>query len=421
MTIPAWKGSGLIDPHAQISYQGAFRLPDDDGLGEDWSYAHRGLAFYPQGNSGYNPNAELPGSLYGFGHNLHDQIGEISIPIPVRSAIPDELPRARTLQPLVNIFPNIYAGNSTPPGGSDQKSLGLAYHAGGNGIGPGLYYTISNYYGTDTSAVVMGYFDLDLTKATAGWHVGGLPPDNVNPGLISMAALAAPSGWANAYTGGRSLIVGSGYISGIGLPSAGPTLYAVAPWSGGGLPENGGYAGAVELLKYGENVTLNQSVNFSWGEYVDGGVWMNAGSQSALVLSHRRNFGDWWYGFTTGTWNSEYNIPEPLFGSHGIAVTQWKTGLLFYNPDDLARVAQGTMESHEPLPYAGFDLSQYSLVEGGGGVSGGLAFDEANGYLYFIEYNGDPGYEFGYSLIHVFQVTQAAGTSNPAVQSLLLE
>ena len=419
VTIPAWKGSGLIDPHGQISYQGAFRLPDDDGLGESWAYAHRDLTFYPQGNPGYNPETELPGSLYGYGHNLRDQIAEISIPIPVRSTNPAELPRAGTLQALVNIFPNIYSGSSTPPGGSDQKSLGLAYHSGGNGVGPRLYYTISNYYGTDTSALVMGAFDLDLTTATAGWHVGGLPPANVNTGLIAMVALTVPSGWANAYTGGRSLIVGCGYLSGIGLPSAGPSLYAVAPWSGGNLPANGGYTDAVELLKYGEDLTLNQGVNFSWGEYVDGGVWMSAGSRSAIVLSYRHNFGDWWYGFTSGTHNTEYDIPEPDFGSHGIAVTQWKTGLLFYNPDDLARVAQGTMESYEPLPYAGFDLAQYSLVDGG--ESGGLAFDEANGYLYFIDYNGDPGYEFGYSLIHVFKVTRGAGTSNPAVHSLLLE
>jgi len=199
--------------------------------------------------------------------------------------------------------------------------------------------------------------------------------------------------------------VGSGYIPGMGLPSGGPSLYAVAPWETGGLPANGSFCSAVELLRYSsEDPSLNHNINFHWGQYAEGGAWMTNGSQAAVVLSYRRIQGDWWYGFVTGILNSEYNIPEPDFGDHGLGVTRWRTGLLFYNPADLAAVAHGIKESHEPLPYTGYDLSRFSLVDGGGAVSGGFTFDPANGYLYFIDMNGDPGYDWGYGLIHVWQL-----------------
>ena len=169
----------MINPFDAMDYQGAFRLPDDDGMGEEWAYAHRGLTFYPDGNSEYNPASELPGSL--FAVNLNDEIGEISIPIPVDSDNAGDLPRATTLQDPVDLWPEIYSGSSTPDGGAD-KTLAIGYHPAANGIDEYIYYAVSNYYGTDPDAPCMGRFDLDLTEGVGAWHVGAAPPDNVFPG-----------------------------------------------------------------------------------------------------------------------------------------------------------------------------------------------------------------------------------------------
>ncbi len=114
-----------------------------------------------------------------------------------------------------------------------------------------------------------------------------------------------------------------------------------------------------------------------------------------------------------GVFHSVIDIPEPPFGSRGNGSTQWKTGLMFYNPNDLAAVASGTMLPHEPKAYAVFDLDQFSMKEvGGDGVAGAIAFDSENKYLYFIEHNGDPGYEWGYSMIHVWKLVPASQPSS---------
>ncbi len=407
VNTPSWQASDVINPFDAMDYQGAFRLPDDDGMGEEWAYAHRGLTFYPGGNSGYNPASELPGSL--FAVKLNDEIGEISIPIPVDSDNAGDLPRATTLQDPVDLWPEIYSGSSTPEGGAD-KTLAIGYHPAANGIDEQIYYTVSNYYGTDPDAPCMGRFDLDLTEGVGAWHVGAAPPNNVFPGLISAIMFSAPETWAATHTGGRSLIVGNTYISGSSVPSNGPSLYAVAPWETGALPANGGYTNAVELLKYGASEDYeHRSINYSWDEFGQGGAWLTTGSQSAVAISYRRSVGDTWYGYDNGVQNCEYDIPEPPFGSHGTGATDWEASLLFYNPADLEDVASGAMDSWDPLPYACYNMAPFSLVENGGARAGAIAYDSNNGYIYFIDHNGDPGYEYGYSIIHAWRIMEKIG------------
>jgi len=229
--------------------------------------------------------------------------------------------------------------------------------------------------------------------------------------LISTTVFQAPQSWATTHTGGRSLIIGNTYISGCGVPSNGPSLYAVAPWESGNLPENGEFVSAVELLRYSSNGELdNRNINSSWDEFSEGGAFLTVMDQSAVAISYRRSMGDVWYGYSNGVNNCEYNIPAPAVGLRGVGATDWAAGLLLYNPDDLAAVANGSSESWDPLPYVGYDLARFSIREGGGKEAGAIGYDRNNGYLYFIEHNGDPGYEFGYSLIHVW------GVGGPAIQ-----
>ena len=410
ISVPSWTSTTLVNPHADIFYQGAFRLPDD-GTEEDWAYANRGLTYRPDGNPQYDSSSERPGSLYAVaGLPRGEKIAEITIPTPVVATDSQELGRAVYLQTSVDLWPAVYSGSKTPAGGSDAKSLGIGYHPAANGVAAQVYYTVSNYYGTDSTAPSMGAFELDLTHGQGAWHVG-TSSQNLHPGLVAGMVFAAPADWAAQYTGGRSLIVGNAYTPGCGMLSAGPSLYAVAPWESGGLPANGGSVSYVELLKYGSTGEFDHwSINYLWGHYAEGAAWLVDGDRTAVAISGRRNVGDWWYGFQSGDNLCEFNIPEAnLMGGHSLGVTRWQAQLMFYDPADLAAVAQGAKQSWEPMPYATVDLAQYSLIANGGTEAGALAYDRSRGYLYYIEYNGDPGYAYGYSIVHAFALDAGGG------------
>jgi len=87
--------------------------------------------------------------------------------------------------------------------------------------------------------------------------------------------------------------------------------------------------------------------------------------------------------------------------------------LLLYDPDDLARVAAGTMEPWAPQPYAFLDVeswlyrnpSHVDLEEIGPGVQqrfrlGDVTFDRQNGLLYLLELYADEARP----VVHVFRV-----------------
>jgi hypothetical protein len=133
-----------------------------------------------------------------------------------------------------------------------------------------------------------------------------------------------------------------------------------------------------------------------------------------VAISYRRAVGDSWYGDSLGNNDSFFDIPQPVMGDKGAGASRWKTGIMLYNPDDLAAVCMGTKQPWEPQPYAVYDFDRFSLKpEGGDGQAGGMAFDPASGRLFFIEHNGDP--ETGaYALIHVWRLLTP--TSAPRLQ-----
>jgi hypothetical protein len=401
VTTPSWNSTTLVNPWIHAEYIGGIRLPEEADI--SWEYAHAGLTYYPKGNEGHNPGLELPGSLYAF-TILGNSISEITIPNPVISENINDLPRARTIKAPVDLWPEIYSGNKIPDGGGSRAS-GLGYHPAENGVPEFLYYGVCNSYGSDPAAPSHGVFDMALTQGTGAWHIGDVPPNNVFPGLTAKIIFPVNTTWADANTNGSSLVVGNTYISGSGVPSNGPSLYAIKPWETGSLPDDGESVTAIELLKYGSGNDIEHSnINTVWGEMSEGGAWISAGTKSCVAISYRRSVGDYWYGDDNGNFNCNEDIPEPDFGSRGNGVPQWKTGLMLYNPSDLAAVAGGEKEKWDPKPYVVFDFDRFSMKEkGGDGVAGAVAFDTVNKILFFIEHNGDPGYEFGYSIIHAWK------------------
>jgi|GEM_PF-5535116 hypothetical protein len=91
----------LIQPD-DLVYMGAFRLPEASGE-SNWEYSGYAMTYYPEGDS--NNQDGFPGSLFIIGHDHHQQISEVSIPVPVVSKTKDfnELNTATTLQEFHDI------------------------------------------------------------------------------------------------------------------------------------------------------------------------------------------------------------------------------------------------------------------------------------------------------------------------------
>jgi hypothetical protein len=402
ITTPFWNSITLVNPWTDLHYAGGIRLPYL--ASEPWAYASGGLTWYPSGNAGHNPATEWPGSLFGLTH-INRGIAELNIPIPVLSTNIDDLPRAAWLHAeATNLWPVIYDGSSTPAGGTEHKVASIAYHPAAAGVGERLYYGLCNYYNTDPDAPSHGWIDTALATGFGAWHIGGMPPTNVYPGLTAAFLFAVPTNWAAAHLDGRSLWVGNTMLSGGAQICNGPSLYAVAPWSTGSLPTNGGSTAATMLLRYSPIGTVsNRVLNWHIDRFAQGGAWLETGGRHAIAISFRRPVGDFWYGDSRGNNNVYYDIPEPPFGDKGGSATAWRNTLMFYNPADLVDVAQGHRESWEPQPYALCDLQAFSMLTNViEAEAGAICVSTSNNALFYIEQNGDPAYPDGYGLIHAW-------------------
>jgi hypothetical protein len=408
LTTPGWASSTLINPYVDLDYQGIIRLPYS--VEEPFAYAGAGLAYSPSGNPA-PAVGELEGSLYIYTQNA-SEVAEISIPSPGLASECESWPEARVLNGPADLWPAVYDGETIPDGGGwgeAGRAAGLAFHPAAGSLEEMLYYGVCNFYATDATAPAMGAFSLALDSAHGAWHVGGTPPLNIHPALAAKIIFPVEMSWAATNTGGRSLIIGNTYLSGHGgVNGQGPSLYAVAPWESSSLPPNGGSVSAVELLKYSVSPTLeNRMVGWHADEFGEGGAWLQGSGHSAVALSHRYAIGDVWYGDLSGGHLYEANIPSAEEIDRGVGATEWRTGIMFYAPRDLAEVAAGRLESYEPQPYVVFDLHGFSQrPDGGDGMAGAITFDSASGLLFYIEHNGDPCHEDGYSLLHVWQLKE---------------
>ncbi len=401
ITVPQLQSEQLILGHNDIKYIGAFRLPlDYQGQNSAWHYASTGLAFYPGGNLDADTATNLPGSLYGIGHPLAPQISEFSIPRPIVSDNPNDLRRAQMLKPFTqSIWPDVYANGWQPAGGGDPV-VGITYHQEPGAGGDGLYYSIFNSYNMGEGKA-HGYVGLDLGHAIGAWHIGGLPDSagHIAPPLTDRYLLSAPKAWANQHSQARSLLVGQGYQSGEGIPSYGPTLFAISPTEKtGGLPADNDVVDATVLLRYGTDGSLPGQWLSGWSLTMgySGAAWLQAGDKSAVAFAVSRPLGDTWYGGEDGsvTFTSDLDLPMTRGSSEqvrGPMATERQASLYLYNPNDLAKVASGEWQPWQPQPYQVIDLKQHFMPGSDGREPnvGAISFDAENGFLYMIQANAD--------------------------------
>jgi hypothetical protein len=370
----------LIQPN-ELVYVGAFRLPDGpEEIG--WAWSGEALTYYPGGDPS-GPDDGYPGSLFGTGHNWNQWVSEISIPVPINSREKDveELSTATTLQDFSNIRASLFAHLDF-----EIPRVGLEYlPAQGEQATGKLHFCWGQHLQEEDQGGSHGWCELDLSdpQPTGAWYVGENSNYSTNDYLF-----AIPQAWADANTPGMYLATGR-FRDG-GWSGQGPSLFAYGPWNQGNPPAPGSRLQAIPLLLYDsshvETPDARTMDGYSHSDEWTGGAWLTTagdrpgGQKSAVILVGTKGQGDCWYGNPDGPcmscedrgWWSEHFVGQ----------------ILFYDPSDLAAVANGEMEAWEPQPYATLDIDQHLYNVGSGqqtGHIGAASFDRERGLLYAFE------------------------------------
>lgn len=385
-----------------LRYLGAFAFP----TGDAWSYSGHALAYYPSGDAA-GPDDGFPGSLYTVGHAWTQHVGEISIPAPVTGTAYAALPRATVLQPLADITGG-WLGNCTyAPECIYREVAGLAWLPQNGKIAWNLrdWYNVA---GHDQDSV--GWSNPDRSQPAGVWHIGSRGDGVFHNARTSDYLFTAPDSFASTYLSGRSLIAGNHRQAGAFGGSQGPTLYALAPWQDGNPPAPGSELTAQALLYYPENIACTNNdfsacafsgyrVSDNWG----GGAWIDKDGRAAVLIFGRKGLGNNCYGVPGE------DCPASLCSTDkGWHSDPYEGQILFYNPDELRAVVQGSRQPWEVQPYA-VHRPAAQMFKPNCGIFRAVAYDAQRGLIYVTE--GNAG-SFGATAVHVWRVE--VGASPPA-------
>ena len=425
-----------------LEYLGAFRLPRGGERPLTFEYGGNAMTFRPGGDPGGPPDG-FPGSLFVTGHDrmpygeLPDgsRVAEVAIPAPVTSRDLETLPEASFLQPLTEVTGGLFAGIDEIP------RLGMQYLSRPE-TGPRIHLAWGEHLPPLPLRPTHAWFapDLSAPAPRGAWFLEGLSPYAVNGYMLEI-----PEAWANAHASGR--VLGTGRYRDGGLAGMGPALFAYLPWldAAGTPPAAGATLPATTLLLYQSTLETEAVerclVGTQHADTWEGAAWLTTASgKSAVLFAGTKGVGSrFWYGFlnpagpdlpcVAGDFVNEYTTCRLADGtpcpagelvectghtsSRGWWSSRFAGRLILYDPDDLARVAAGTMEPWAPQPYAYVDVdpllylnpSRIDQEEIGPGVQqrfrlGDVTFDRQNGLLYLLELYADGARP----VVHVFRV-----------------
>lgn len=431
----------LIQPE-DLAYLGAFRLPEGGERPRTFAYGGNAMTVDPHGDPA-GPEDGFSGSLFITGHDrmpygdLPDggQVAEVSIPAPLASRNLTDLPRASFLQD----FHDVAAGHFT--GMDEIPRIGLLY-LDTPATGPRIHIAWGQHFVPDPPAPTHGWFSPDLSNPDfqGEWFLDELSFYSVNDYLLEI-----PAAWADAWAAGR--YVGSGRFRDGGWSGMGPALFAYRPWDEAGIPAPPNarleatvllqYASSQETEDFGRALAGYQHPD----EWV-GGAWVttDSGGSAVLFAGTKSNGTRFWYGFVNPAGAELPCVEQELVGQfplcrladgsvcppqdlvecsghndyRGWWSTHFDAELIFYNPDDLARVAVGELAPWEPQPYAVLDIDEHLFLNPAGveeemlGTGeqrryrlGDVAYDREHGLLYLLELFADETMP----VVHVFAVS----------------
>ena len=397
----------LIHP-AGFSYLGAFRLP------ESMSYGGEAIAYNPDGDGGQSGNGAAdgyPGSVFitNLNQQEHGFVAEMTIPAPVIAPAKnlDALNESGFIQQPANIRPSNV--NNWPY--VDVWRTGLAYVSDGAKLYSswGFHYQVG---GEKTAS--LSFCDANNLKASSkrgAWFIGkkNEPPIDA---MLNDYLFTVPQAWADANLAGKTMITGRARDG--GLSGLGPTLYAVAPVHSGTPPSAGTELPLTTLLQYG---SVEGTDNYNYPNSIDGykhsdswrdAKWLSVQNQSAVMIIGNHALGDNWYGYHGERMLHDWviaDIPYPDFWETDPDGKGWRAHhsipmAILFDPADLANVANGTVDSWSPQPYAAVRFDE-STFWGNAMEITSACFDPINQVLYITEFNAPSD---GRLLIHVWKV-----------------
>ncbi|MDX8551792.1 hypothetical protein KHC33_01230 [Methanospirillum sp. J.3.6.1-F.2.7.3] len=396
-----------------LQYIGAFRVPISEDEEYGWAYGGGGLSYYPAGDP-MGGNDGYPGLLFGMGHDQKNKITEISIPQPVIS--PDkqvtDLNTAGTIQSFTDLNEGIFtdSGQGAPLKGDVcyiPKQTGQSSDH--------VYFTFAEHLEFDlVASLASSTPNLASPLVQGPWKIGTYSNFCTNDYLFEI-----PASWSDEYLPGYRLAAGRFRDGSLG--GSGPSLFALAPWKNGNPPSPQSILTSIRpLLLYEKGYEGSSRVmeGFNNADEWSGGAWVTAGDKSAILFVGTKGRGNFWYGFSDGTvWPDDPPfppIPSPPHDERGWWAESFEGVIYFYDPGDLAQVAQGLLEPYEPQPYAELKVDQYLYHISSTQQKrhlGDVTYDRTRGNLYLTEFMGDGDN----CLIHVWKIT---GASSPTLESV---
>ncbi|MFH1361436.1 MAG: hypothetical protein ABIH69_02130 [bacterium] len=406
--LKATAESNQITPE-NFEYLGAFRLPYIDGEVR-WDWGGTGATYYPGNNS-----------LYAIGHDHTMHVSEVSIPKPVKSRNLADLKTAQTLRSFTNVRTGVGQLDEMFERATIRRA-GIAY------LNDKLYLSFGAHFQEEEQNIPSHMScNLDFSKPAGAWRVAG------DPLLYSSNDYMCeiPASWADENVSTRGKYLATGRFRDGGWGGEGPNLFAIAPWQDGNPPKNGATLNSVRLLGYSSThpsgydfAKGHQMKNYHHADEWVGAEWLTANDKSAVIFVGTKGLGDCWYGFSDGTAyptdGSPFHgsVPPYPHDDRGWWSSSYEAQIIFYDPADLAKVAQGKMKPYEPQPYATMNLDQYLYnidkindpnfrPEQNKYRLASCAYDRTRNLLYVIEYRGEPAggdWNDDNPVVHVFGV-----------------
>lgn len=434
LLLPATVGRNLLAaPKTQdvaitdFQYLGAFRLPEGGERPKTFAYGGNAMTYRPGGDP-KGPRDGFPGSLFITGHDrmpygeLSDgnQVAEIAIPKPVRSKTLGALKRAKFLQRFHDVAKGRF------PHFMEIPVVGMQY-LDMSATGSRIHLAWGQHFEPETPSPTHAWFepDLALPRFQGSWFIGEQSFYSVNGFLFEI-----PKAWADIHVGGRLLATGR-YRDG-GWSGLGPALFAYRPWidNKGTPPPHGSRLEEITLLLY-ESSRRTDKIERALKGYQhpddwSGGAWVTSttGKSAVLFAGTKGTGAKYWYGFANPAGADQPCVQGAAVGNftacrkadgspcpardmieckdhddmRGWWSAQFDAQFILYDPDDLAKVANGQLKPWEPQPYAVLDIDKHLFLTrtpdtdqlAGIGPqrkyrTGGVAFDRANGLLYVLE------------------------------------
>lgn len=428
---------------SDLTYLGAFSLPDDGPRPRTFEYGGNAMTYNPDGPPA--TGSTHPGSLFITGHDRlpygdlpnGDQVAEVNIPVPVVAASPAGLPQAAFIQGFANVAAGYFTNLEEIP------KVGMQY-LNHPETGPLIHLCWGQHLQPEDEPS-HAWFSADLTTPNLRgvWFIGNQNLYSTNGYMFDI-----PAAWADAHAQGRYLATGRMRDGGQG--GMGPALFAYRPWLPGGVaPPSGTHLAETTLLLY-ENAYNTEEIvrcmnGYQHPDEWEGGAWLttSAGKAAVLFAGTKSTGSKYWYGYinpagpqnpcvdahvtdfvTCRLANGTACPPEDFAGccnegagtcisNRGWWSTRFDAWFIFYDPADLGRVAAGEIPSWQPQPYAVMDIDEYLYLDppdwdefnlGRGDQRryriGDVAYDRQNGFLYVLELFADGGKP----VVHVWKV-----------------